>query len=122
MDLRSQLGSWGSQHLPLVAAESHREIGRTEDWRHQMAKQRKGTGKAKSLEIRVNKSGYQQFKDPGTGNWTLTHRRVAEKLVGGTIFAGREVHHIDGDRTNNRPSNLRIVSKEEHRRIHQGKK
>ena len=89
-----------------------------------MAKQRKGAGKAtpKQLETRVNKSGYQQFKDPGTGNWTLTHRRVAEKLVGGQIFSGREVHHIDGNKSNNRPSNLRIVSQEEHRQIHRGKK
>ena len=75
-----------------------------------------------SLKTRVNSSGYQQFKDPHTGRWTLTHRRVAEKLVGGPIFHGREVHHIDGDRTNNRPSNLTIVSKPEHRRIHGTKK
>jgi len=47
---------------------------------------------------------------------------VAEKLVGGSIFPGREVHHIDGDKTNNRPSNLTIVSKAEHLRIHRTKK
>lgn len=89
-----------------------------------MARQRKGPGNAKhkQLEIRVNKSGYQQFKDPRTGGWTLVHRRVAEKLVGGKIYPGREVHHIDGDKSNNRPSNLRIVSPEEHRQIHRGKK
>lgn len=89
-----------------------------------MARQRKGAGKARAmqLETRVNRSGYQQYKDPSTGNWTLVHRRVAEKLVGGQIYAGREVHHIDGDKTNNRPSNLRIVSKEEHRDIHRNKK
>jgi hypothetical protein len=89
-----------------------------------MARQRKGAGKArpKQLETRVNKSGYQQFKDPRTGDWTLTHRRVAEKLVGGQIYAGREVHHIDGDKTNNRPSNLRILSPEEHHKIHRRKK
>ena len=91
-----------------------------------MAKQRRSGGRQrssgkKSLETRVNGGGYQQFKDPNTGKWTLTHRRVAEKLVGGAIFAGREVHHIDGDKSNNRPSNLTIVSKEEHRRIHRAK-
>ena len=91
-----------------------------------MAKQRRSGGRNSSnrrgsLKTRVNSSGYQQFKDPGTGQWTLTHRRVAEKLVGGPIFPGREVHHIDGDKTNNRPSNLTIVSKTEHRRIHRSK-
>ncbi len=90
-----------------------------------MAKQRRsGNRKSKpkgSLETRVNSSGYQQFKDPSTGRWELTHRRVAEKLVGGSIFPGREVHHVDGDKTNNRPSNLTIVSKAKHRVIHRTK-
>ena len=90
-----------------------------------MAKRRSGSrSKAStkgSLETRVNSSGYQQFKDPRTGSWTLTHRRVAEKLVGGRIVPGREVHHIDGDKTNNRPSNLTIVSKAKHRLIHRTK-
>ena len=91
-----------------------------------MAKQRRGGSRTKSsskgsLVTRVTSSGYQQFKDPNTGRWTLTHRRVAEKLVGGQIFPGREVHHIDGDKTNNRPSNLTIVSKAQHRVIHRKK-
>ena len=91
-----------------------------------MAKQRRGgdrnrSGRTGPLETRVNSSGYQQFKDPSTGKWTLTHRRVAEKLVGGRIFSGHEVHHIDGDKTNNRPSNLTIVSKAQHRNIHRTK-
>lgn len=70
------------------------------------------------LQTRTNRSGYQQFKDPGTGQWVLTHRRVAEKKVGGAIGAGREVHHIDGNKNNNRPSNLRIMSEAQHRDIH----
>ena len=90
-----------------------------------MARQRRGgSNKSRSkgsLETRVNSSGYQQFKDPRTGRWELTHRRVAEKLVGGSILPGREVHHIDGDKTNNRPSNLTIVSKAKHRLIHRTK-
>lgn len=69
------------------------------------------------FKTRTNSSGYQQFRDR-TGKWVLTHRRVAEKLVGGKIYSGREVHHIDGNKSNNRPSNLMIVSKAEHRRIH----
>ena len=75
----------------------------------------------RTLQTRVNKSGYAQFKDPRTGQWTLTHRRVAEKKVGGNIFAGYEVHHIDGNKTNNRPSNLTVVSQAKHRAIHRKK-
>ena len=78
-------------------------------------------GGKRSLSTRTNSSGYQQFKDKRTGQWVLTHRRVAEKLVGGNIYPGREVHHIDGDKNNNQPSNLKIVSSAQHRRIHRRK-
>ncbi len=77
---------------------------------------------AGNLQTRVNSSGYSQFKDPGTGQWTLTHRRVAEKKVGGPIFAGYEVHHIDGNKSNNRASNLTVVSRAKHRSLHCKKK
>lgn len=70
------------------------------------------------LEIRLSNSGYQQFKDKATGKWVYTHRRVAEKMVGGKIYSGREVHHIDGDKINNRPSNLILLSKVDHLRAH----
>jgi hypothetical protein len=75
-----------------------------------------------TLQTRINSSGYAQFKDPHTGQWKLTHRRVAEKKLGGQIFSGYEVHHIDGDKTNNRSSNLTVVSEAEHRSIHRTKK
>jgi hypothetical protein len=39
-------------------------------------------------------------------------------MVGGKIYPGREVHHIDGDKSNNRRSNLIVLSSEQHRRIH----
>ena len=80
-----------------------------------------GRGRKGSLKTRTNSSGYSQFKNPRTGKWELTHRRVAEKLVGGKIYPGREVHHIDGDKSNNQPSNLTILSSAQHRRIHRKK-
>ena len=76
------------------------------------------SGRKRSLTTRTNSSGYQQFKDKSTGQWVLTHRRVAEKMVRGKIYPGREVHHIDGDKSNNQPSNLSILSSARHRRIH----
>jgi len=79
------------------------------------------SGRKRSLSTRTSSSGYQQFKDKRTGQWVLTHRRVAEKMVGGKIYPGREVHHIDGDKSNNRPSNLTILSSAQHRRIHRKK-
>lgn len=75
-------------------------------------------GRKGSLSTRTNSNGYQQFKDKRTGQWVLTHRRVAEKMVGGKICPGREVHHIDGNKNNNRRSNLTVLSSAQHRRIH----
>ena len=83
-----------------------------------MAKQRANFNPKSGFVTGVNKSGYQTYKDPSTGTWQSVHKRVAEKMVGGPIGSGREVHHIDGDKNNNRPSNLRIVSKDEHRHLH----
>lgn len=78
-------------------------------------------GRKGPLRTRTNLSGYQQFQDKRTGQWEYTHRRVAEKLVGGKIYPGREVHHIDGDKSNNQPSNLTVVSRAQHTRIHRKK-
>lgn len=46
------------------------------------------------------------------------HRLVAEAFHG---FAGDEVHHIDGDPSNNKPDNLNPLSKEDHINMHHNK-
>ena len=62
------------------------------------------------------KNGYHQY-NAGKG-WIWTHRRVAEKKMGSKILPGYEVHHINGIKTDNRPSNLIVLSKAKHRAIH----
>jgi hypothetical protein len=51
------------------------------------------------------------------GKNRLTHRMVMEALLGRFLRPGEEVHHVDGNRQNNTPENLRVMSKAEHRRI-----
>lgn len=46
------------------------------------------------------------------------HRRVAEEAAGRPLIPGEVVHHIDGDRRNNDPSNLKIMTQAEHMREH----
>jgi len=53
------------------------------------------------------------------GKWEWLHRIIAAEKMGADIFEGFEVHHIDGDKQNNHPDNLKVLSKEEHKAIHQ---
>ena len=78
------------------------------------------SGSRRSSGIRTRtKNGYAQYNS-GNG-WKWTHRRVAEKKMGGSIRPGYEVHHINGNKRDNRPSNLRVLSKAQHRAIHRKK-
>lgn len=69
------------------------------------------------IQTRVNGSGYKQYRTGG-GRWKFTHIRVAEKMVGGPIGPGREVHHVNGNKRDNRPSNLLVLPAYLHRLIH----
>ncbi len=66
-----------------------------------------------------NKGGYQIFRDRD-GVRRSVHKRVAEKKLGGKVWKGYEVHHKDGNKNNNRPSNLTVIKKSVHRKIHRG--
>lgn len=64
-----------------------------------------------------NPSGYKTFTD-SDGVTRSVHKRVAEKKVGGSIYKGYEVHHRDGNKDNNRPSNLSVIKSSTHRSMH----
>lgn len=67
----------------------------------------------------INRFGYRRV-------WCRTERRlkmehrVVWEAVHGPIPQGMEVHHVNGDKLDNRVENLRIVSRLEHKRIHSG--
>ena len=51
-----------------------------------------------------------------------THRIVAEQILGRPLKVGEIVHHIDGNKRNNDPTNLMVMTQSEHCRIHFSKK
>ena len=46
------------------------------------------------------------------------HRVVAEEILGRKLLPHEIVHHRDGDKWNNDPSNLLVMTQAEHARIH----
>lgn len=46
------------------------------------------------------------------------HRVVAERMLGRPLLRGEIVHHIDRNKRNNDPSNLKVMTQAEHMREH----
>jgi hypothetical protein len=67
--------------------------------------------------IYYDKQGYA-VDTSDRNNKRYIHRLVMEKMIGRPLRSDEIVHHIDGNKLNNDPSNLQIVTRAEHIRIH----
>lgn len=71
----------------------------------------------------INQYGYRVLHKPQHPNankdgYILEHRYVASNKIGRPLKDDEIVHHIDGNRLNNNPSNLQIMDRSEHSKLH----
>jgi predicted nucleic acid-binding Zn ribbon protein len=65
----------------------------------------------------VRKDGYAAVKI-GIRQYQLEHRLIMERHLGRPLTPNEHVHHINGDRLDNRLANLRLLTNSDHGKLH----
>ena len=72
---------------------------------------------APAVGVSLKPNGYLEYtRGPHKGR--LVHVVEIERIIGRRLLPGETTHHEDGNKTNNEPCNLRLMTRAEHARHH----
>ena len=77
--------------------------------------------KLSKIENRITIEGYERVYNPKTGKWVFTHVLANDYNIKKGIYSrkiGAHRHHIDFNKLNNNPNNIKELSKKEHLKLH----
>jgi hypothetical protein len=68
--------------------------------------------------IYIDKKGYPRFSNSGMP----VHKAVAQNKIGRELRDGEVIHHNNGDKTDFRKSNVSVMSRSFHSKLHAAKR
>lgn len=99
---------------PLAA---RRRPPRSQEWSDRISAGRRRWADENAAGISQKPNGYVEATR-GENKGRGLHRVIMEQRLGRRLSSSECVHHIDRDRANNDPSNLIVMSRSEHTRLH----
>lgn len=117
IELRSRADGVRNAASKISAKLKGRKLEFTDEWRRNMSLAKQAYANTHAVGVSLKPSGYFEFTR-GENKGRSVHVVTAEAIIGRRLRAGEQVHHKDGNKQNNNPENLQVMTISEHMRLH----